>query len=101
MTRPTKPSRRPAKAPQASQPVVAPAPDLPPVSPVRKPELIRARLAAPGGASMDQLIAVTGWQAHSIRAAMTGLRKQGHAIHRETVDGCTRYLIPSSPEAAQ
>jgi hypothetical protein len=39
------------------------------------------------------LIAATGWQEHSIRAAFTGLRKAAHAIARERDDGGTRYRI--------
>ena len=45
------------------------------------------------GASLDELIAATGWQRHSSRAALTGLRKNGHAITREKVDGVSRYSI--------
>jgi hypothetical protein len=99
MTSQTK-TRRPKPA-EAAPPMPAPAPEVPPAAPPRKPELIRMMLSASGGASMDQLIAATGWQAHSLRAAMTGLRKQGHTIQRETVDGTTLYIIPASPKAAQ
>lgn len=100
MTSQTKTRRRP-KPSEVARPVPAPTPEAPPAAPPRKPELIRTLLSAPGGAAMDQLIAATGWQAHSIRAAMTGLRKQGHAIQRETVDGATRYIILALPKAAQ
>lgn len=89
MTSQTKTRRRPKHA-KAAPPVPAPTPEAPPAAPPRKPELIRTMLSAHGGAAMDQLIAATGWQAHSIRAAMTGLRKQGHPIQRETIDGATR-----------
>ena len=98
MTSQTK-TRRRQKPAEAAPP--APTPEVPPATPPRKPELIRTMLSAPGGAAMHQLIAATGWQAHSLRAAMTGLRKQGHAIQRETVDGATRYIILALPKAAQ
>jgi hypothetical protein len=43
------------------------------------------------GASVDELVAETGWQSHTTRAALTGLRKKGHAISSEKVDGVRRY----------
>ena len=46
-----------------------------------------------GGTSLPELIEVTGWQAHTVRSALTGLRKKGHAIERFSVDGVTRYRI--------
>lgn len=60
---------------------------------VSKPGLIRALLEAFGGASLAELVEATGWQAHSIRAAMTGLRKQGLTIEKKPVDGVTRFAI--------
>ena len=36
-------------------------------------------------------MAATGWQEHSIRAALTGLRKTGHTIARERDDGSATY----------
>jgi hypothetical protein len=45
------------------------------------------------GATLEELMAATGWQSHSVRAGMTGLRKQGHSIVRTTGNGVTRYVI--------
>lgn len=45
------------------------------------------------GASLGDLIAETGWQPHTTRAAMTGLRKKGHVINSEKVDGVRRYRV--------
>lgn len=39
-------------------------------------------LQRPGGAVLDDLIAATGWQPHTVRAALTGLRKKGLKIER-------------------
>lgn len=50
-------------------------------------------LRRPGGATLDDLIAATGWLPHSTRAALTGLRKKGHAITREKRDGVSVYAI--------
>jgi len=38
-------------------------------------------------------VAATGWLPHTTRAALTGLRKKGHAIARDRVEGVTRYAI--------
>ena len=70
----------------------------------RKPsklDLIAERLRAPLGATLEELMTVTGWHSHSIRAGMTGLRKQGHSIVRTTGNGVTRFAIaaPSSTTA--
>ncbi len=46
------------------------------------------------GATIAQMGARTGWQPHSVRAALTGLRKRGFAINRERSDaGVTVYRI--------
>jgi len=45
------------------------------------------------GASLDELVATTGWLPHTTRAALTGLRKKGHAIDRRTVGGVSRYVL--------
>lgn len=52
-----------------------------------KAALLRAMLEAPGGASLNRIMEVTGWQAHTVRAALTGLRKAGlHLIRRREGD---------------
>jgi len=43
------------------------------------------------GASLEDLVSETGWQPHTTRAALTGLRKKGLAITSEKVDGARRY----------
>jgi Protein of unknown function (DUF3489) len=45
------------------------------------------------GATLDELIAATGWLPHTTRAALTGLRKRGYEIGRSRSDGVTRYKI--------
>ncbi len=39
-------------------------------------------ISRPKGATIDTLVKAIGWQPHSIRAALTGLRKDGHEIER-------------------
>jgi hypothetical protein len=46
------------------------------------------------GASLAELQAATGWQAHSVRGALAGsLRKKGHVITSTVEDGVRRYRI--------
>ena len=48
------------------------------------------------GASLDEMAKATGWQTHTTRAALTGLRKKGHTIERGKIDGATRYRLTRS-----
>ena len=51
-------------------------------------------ISRPSGATIEQLQKVTSWQAHSVRAAITGLRKKGHEIEREkNAKGQTTYCL--------
>jgi len=34
------------------------------------------------GATLEEMVAATGWLPHTTRAALTGLKKKGHAIER-------------------
>lgn len=58
---------------------------------VSKQTLIKDLLAREQGASLDEMIAATGWLPHTTRAALTGLRKNGFALDKTKVDGVTRY----------
>ena len=52
------------------------------------------------GATIDELIAATGWLPHTTRAAMTGLRKRGFAVTSERQHGAgTTYRIEPAPAA--
>ena len=46
------------------------------------------------GATLAELVEETGWQPHTTRAMLTGLRKKGHAIGRRKRDGVTFYHLP-------
>ena len=64
-----------------------------------KTETIRMLLARKGGASISQLQVATDWQPHSVRAAVSGLRKQGGAITRSTnAKGTSVYRIAKEAE---
>ena len=45
------------------------------------------------GASLAEMIDATDWQAHTVRAALTGLRKNAMTIESEKADGVRRYRI--------
>ena len=67
-------------------------PALPAVDSPSKLETILALLARPEGASLAELVAATGWQAHSVRGALAGsLKRKGHAIVSDKIDGERRY----------
>ena len=43
------------------------------------------------GATADQMVSATLWKPHSVRAAMTGLRKKGYVIDSDKLDGVRTY----------
>lgn len=45
------------------------------------------------GATVPELIAVTGWLPHTTGAALTGLRKKGHTLDKSKRDGGTCYRV--------
>ena len=45
-----------------------------------------ALLDCPGGATLAELVAATGWLPHTTRAALTGLRKRGYAVGIDRAD---------------
>lgn len=58
-----------------------------------------ALMQRPDGATLDELVAATGWLPHTTRAALTGLRKKGHAIERSKRGDVTCYTLPSEAAA--
>ena len=48
------------------------------------------------GAPLVDLEKATGWQSHSVRAALTGLRKRDIVIQREKQNGITRYRVATA-----
>lgn len=61
-----------------------------------KVSMVVALLERDEGATLPDLIAATGWLPHTTRAALTGLRKKGHAIERTRRDELTCYRIVRS-----
>ena len=58
-----------------------------------KTALLVELLEAPAGASAAIIMAATGWQAHTVRAALSGLRKSGRVLDRETTPEGPVYRI--------
>ncbi|QBK32032.1 DUF3489 domain-containing protein [Roseitalea porphyridii] len=56
------------------------------------------QLSKPNGASLEALMTLTGWQAHSVRGALAGsLKRKGHQIVSDKTDGVRRYRIAVTP----
>ncbi len=45
------------------------------------------------GVALADLGELTGWQPHSIRAAMSGLRKRGYVVEHAIKDGVSCYYL--------
>lgn len=60
-----------------------------------KIDTIVSLLRAKGGASIEQVIKATGWQAHSVRGAISGQlkKKLGLNVLSEKIDGTRLYRI--------
>lgn len=55
--------------------------------------LIAKAVGTPKGATLDDLTKATGWQPHTVRAALTRLRKRGLDAKLMTVDDRKVYRI--------
>lgn len=92
MAREPKPSGAETNAPKSTAKA--------PAKPQSKADLVLGMLQRPEGATIDQLIAATGWLPHTTRAALTGLKKKGHVVTSEKVDGGARvYRVTPAPAA--
>jgi hypothetical protein len=63
-----------------------------------KQALLLELIGREGGATLEELTSATGWLAHTTRAAITGLRKRGHDVRCERIDGVSRYMVGSSDQ---
>jgi hypothetical protein len=74
---------------QAVQPHSA----LNPEKPASKASVVLKMLKQPGGATLAQMVAATGWLPHTTRAVLTGFKKKGHFIARDKVEGVRTYRV--------
>ena len=64
-----------------------------PAKPTKTATILKL-LRRPKGASVAELQRAVGWKDHSIRAALTGLRKKGHDVVRDQSNaGISRYHV--------
>ena len=69
-----------------------------------KAAILRKLLTRKAGADLAALQSAMGWQSHSVRAALSGLRKAGYIIDRTDAaksGGTAIYRITGSPEGAR
>lgn len=67
--------------------------DTPSAQPVTKTALVLEMMRRAEGATIEEIVTATGWQPHSTRAVLTGLRKKGHAILKEKRGDVTCYRL--------
>lgn len=63
-----------------------------------KNDAVLALLKRPEGATLEQMVAATGWLPHTTRAVLTGFKKKGNVLISEKVDGVRTYRIATSAE---
>ena len=80
----------------ASKPSVSPAP-----RDGTKISRVVGLLQRDDGATLDEVIAATGWLSHTSRAALTGLRKRGYAIEKHlNAEGRRGYVVAATPQGS-
>jgi hypothetical protein len=67
-----------------------------PGKPASKIATVLEMLRRDGGATLTDMVEATGWLPHTTRAALTGLRKRGHAITRTGETGASRYTVTAA-----
>ena len=65
-----------------------------------KQALVIEMLSEKSGATLDALVAATGWLPHTTRAALTGLRQRGFSIERAREGEASVYRIVGTTSAA-
>lgn len=83
-------------SPMAPDSSAAPAPSAKPQS---KAALVLDMLRRENGATLEQLVAATAWLPHTTRAALTGLKKQGHEVTSIKAGGVRTYRAIARQQA--
>lgn len=96
-----RPAEGAADAPGGAGPAAESAPFAPGIRPGTKQARLVDCLSRPWGASIADLRHQLGWQAHTVRAALTGLRKKGYAVtSAKDESGITVYRASPPAKAA-
>lgn len=90
------------REPQA-QPLVSCKPAMRPIEAPKAPgkiDLIVDLMGDPQGATIEAMMAATGWQAHSVRGAIAGTVKKGRGLEVTSakVEGVRVYRIGTQPK---
>ena len=90
--------RKPA-AEKSSKPARKKKPAEPKAPRVTKQAKVIDALCRPEGATIAEIMEMTGWQEHSARGFISGAvkKKLGLTVERVTEDGRTSYRVPSVP----
>ncbi len=64
-----------------------------------KAERVLQMLQRETGATMAHVVGATGWQEHTVRAAITGLKKRGYHIVRNRDGETSTWAIVTAPNA--
>jgi len=83
-----KEDRSPEEPEEKSRPETGPS-----SRPASKIGTVLSLLRRDDGATLEEMIAATGWLPHTTRAALTGLRKKGHAVVKDKRGDTTCYRI--------
>ena len=66
------------------------------LGPTTKNQQVIDLLSREGGVTLDEMSSLASWLPHSTRSFMTGLKKKGHIIESDKIDGVRRYRITSN-----
>ena len=65
--------------------------------PASRLDTLEKLLRGKNGASIAEMTKATKWQQHSVRGALAGaMKKRGHTVTSEKIDGTRRYRIVGS-----
>ena len=62
-----------------------------------KAAMVTRILSREKGATVPEMVKATGWQPHSCRAFLTGLRKKSTVVKEERGDGKLAYRLQAAP----
>ncbi len=84
------PTQVPARKSRRTKPQTQASKADPPAKTSKRDQLA-AMLLRDEGATIEQMVAGLGWLPHTVRAALTGLKKLGYAIDSDKIDGLRTY----------
>ncbi len=84
------PKQAPARKSRRTKPQTLASQAAPPTKTSKRDQLA-AMLLRDEGATIEQIVAALGWLPHTVRAALTGLKKLGYAIESDKIDGLRTY----------